>query len=111
MLFKFEKEVDYNKEYTIINVNAKDVKDIFYGTEGHEVGYPSVFILLNDGTVKGIDTKKGYRTGSFAASNISGLKDVEKIEQADVTPLNDSGYEAIVAITKDNSKYEILKKD
>ena len=51
----------------------------------------------------------GYKTGEFIAKSISGLEHVEKIEQADVFLVNDSGYIAVVATTKDGAMYEIRK--
>ena len=47
----------------------------------------------------------GYKTGEFIAKSISGLEHVEKIEQADVFLVNDSGYIAVVATTKDGAMY------
>lgn len=110
-LLKDNEKVTYNKKYTISNVNAEDVDKIFCGGEGQDLMYPVVYLLLKDGTVKGVDIENGYNTGSFKAETISGLKDVQKIEQASVTPANDSGYEAVVAITKDETAYEIRKVD
>ena len=106
-----ESGLTYNKEYIISNIEAKDVVDIFYGGEGQELNYPLVFFLQKDGTVKGIDIEYGYNTGNFIAEDIPEIKNVEKIEQADVTRINDSGYVAVVAITKDNEAYEIRKQD
>lgn len=110
MLLEKENGITYSEKYRINNINAEDVKSTFCGIEGQEAGYPLIFILQKDGTVKGIDMVQGYKTGKFVANNISGLKNVEKIQQADVTPENDSGYMAVVAITKDDSKYEIRMK-
>lgn len=110
MLFEKGKGVNYNEKYNIKNIEANEVKSIFYGAEGHEIGYPLVFLLEKDGTVKGIDIEKGYKTGEFVAQDIVGLKNVTKIEQADVTRANDSGYQAVIASTKDGKVYEIRIK-
>ena len=110
MLLERENDVIYNKKYTVSNVNAKDVKSIFYGVEGQDVGYPLVFLLQNDGTVKGIDIEYGYQTGNFIAKNISGIENIDKFEQVDVTPPNDSGFMGVVAITENNSVYVIQHK-
>lgn len=75
--------------------------------EGQDWDYPLIFILQKDGTVKGIDMENGYKTGEFIAKNISELKNVDRFEQVDVTPQNNSGYYAVVAITKDNLVYEV----
>lgn len=99
--------LEYKKEYIINNSNAKNIKSIFCGGEGQDLMYPLVFLLQQDGTVQGIDIESGYKTGNFVAKNISELKDVEKIEQASVTPKDDSGYTAVVAITKDDTVYEL----
>lgn len=104
------KKAIYNQKYIISNVKAKDVEHIFYGNEGQDIMYPLIYLLQKDGTVKGIDTEYGYKTGEFIAEDILGLNNVEKIEQTSVTPPNDSGYEAVIAITKDQKVYEIHKK-
>lgn len=101
--------LEYNKEYVINNSNANNIKSIFCGGEGQDLMYPLVFLLQQDGTVQGIDIESGYKTGNFVAKNISELKDVEKIEQASVTPKDDSGYVAVIAITKDDTVYELRK--
>lgn len=101
--------LEYNKEYVIKNSNANNIKSIFCGGEGQDLMYPLVFLLQQDGTVQGIDIESGYKTGNFVAKNISELKDVEKIEQASVTPKDDSGYVAVIAITKDDTVYELRK--
>lgn len=106
-LFKLGKGVTYNKKYVINNIKAKDVENIFCGGEGQDLLYPIVFLLQKDGTIKGVNIEYGYKTGNFVAKSVSGLENVEKIEQASVTPVNDSGYEAIIAITKDKTVYEI----
>lgn len=110
-LLKNNKNVILNKKYTIENVSAEEVNKIFCGGEGQDLMYPVVYLLLNDGTVKGIDIEDGYNTGKFKAEIISGLENVQKIEQTSVTPPDDSGYEAVVAITKDETVYEIRKVD
>lgn len=99
--------ITYDTKYDISNINADDVDTIFYGMEGQDWDYPLIFILQKDGTVKGIDTENGYKTGEFIAKNISELKNVDRFEQVDVTPQNNSGYYAVVAITKDNLVYEV----
>ena len=109
-LLQNEGVIKYNEKYIISNIKVKDVNSIFYGVEGQDAGYPLVYILQNDGTVKGINTEFGYKTGKFVAENISGLNDIKKIEQASVTPPDDSGYVAVIAITKDNNVYEIRKQ-
>lgn len=63
--------------------------------------------LLKDGTVKGVDIENGYNTSNFIAETISGLKDVQKIEQANASRPDDSGYACVVAILNDESVYEI----
>lgn len=108
-LLNDNKQVTYNKGYIINNVNAEDVSEIFCGGEGQDLVYPLVYLLLKDGTVKGIDIENGYNTGNFNAETIPGLENVEKIEQTSVTHPNDSGYVAVVAITKDGTAYEIRK--
>ena len=110
MLFERGSKVSLDEKYTISNVNANDVKFIFYGVEGQDIGYPLVFLLLNDGTVKGVDIQSGYQNGNFIAKNISGLKDISKFEQVDVTPPNDSGYVGVVAISQDDTIYSIQHK-
>lgn len=110
-LLKNNEKAAYNKKYVINNVSAENVNKIFFGGEGQDLMYPVVYLLLKDGTVKGVDIKNGYDTGNFNAETISGLKDVQKIEQTSVTPPNDSGYEAVVAITNDEIVYEIRKVD
>lgn len=109
-LFENGKGIEYNKKYVINGVNSSDVDSIFYGVEGQELDYPLLLLLQKDGTIKGIDVKYGYITGEFFAQDILGLENIVKIEQTDVTPANDSGYEAVVGITKDNSIYEIRCK-
>lgn len=104
------KGVEYNKKYTISNVKSEDVKSIFTGGEGQDLMYPLVYILMKDSTIKGVDIENGYKTGKFEAQIISGINNVEKIEQASVSPANDSGYEAIIAITEDEEVYEIRRK-
>lgn len=99
--------ITYDTKYDISNINADDVDTIFYGMEGQDWDYPLIFILQKDGTVKGIDMENGYKTGEFIAKNISELKNVDRFEQVDVTPQNNSGYYAVVAITKDNLVYEV----
>lgn len=99
--------ITYDTTYDISNINADDVDTIFYGMEGQDWDYPLIFILQKDGTVKGIDMENGYKTGEFIAKNISELKNVDRFEQVDVTPPNNSGYYAVVAITKDNLVYEV----
>lgn len=99
--------ITYDTKYDISNINADDVDTIFYGMEGQDWDYPLIFILQKDGTVKGIDMENGYKTGEFIAKNISELKNVDRFEQVDVTPPNNSGYYAVVAITKDNLVYEV----
>ena len=110
-LLNENKQVTYNKEYIINNVNAEDVAEIFCGGEGQDLVYPVVYLLLKDGTVKGIDIENGYKTGNFNAETISGLENIQTIEQTSVTRPNDSGYEAVVAITKDGDVYEIRQVD
>lgn len=107
MLLEHGSVVSYNETYTISNVNANDVKTIFYGAEGQDIGYPLVLLLLNDGTVKGVDIQNGYQTGNFIAKNISGVENIVEFEQVDVTPPNDSGFIGVVAISKDNTIYSI----
>ncbi len=109
-LLKDNNKLTYNKKYTISNVNAEDVNQIFYGGEGQDLMYPVVYLLLKDGTVKGVDIENGYNTGNFIAETISGLKDVQKIEQANASRPDDSGYACIVAILNDESVYEIREK-
>lgn len=104
------KGVEYNKKYTINNVKSEDVKSIFTGGEGQDLIYPLVYILMKDGTIKGVDIENGYKTGKFESQIISGINNVEKINQASVSPSNDSGYEAIIAITEDEEVYEIRRK-
>lgn len=99
--------ITYDTKYDISNINADEVDTIFYGMEGQDWDYPLIFILQKDGTVKGIDMENGYKTGEFIAKNISELKNVDRFEQVDVTPQNNSGYYAVVAITKDNLVYEV----
>lgn len=111
MLFEKGKGVNYNEKYNIENIEANQVKTIFYGAEGQEIGYPLVILLKKDGTVKGVDIENGYKTGEFLAYDILELKDVIKIEQADVTRANDSGYQAVIASTKDGKVYEIRVKN
>ena len=106
-LLESENKVTYNTKYTVSNVSSNDVKNIFYGAEGQDTGYPLVLLLLNDGTVKGIDIQNGYQTGNFIAKNISGIENIVKFEQVDVTPPNDSGFIGVVAISEDNSIYII----
>lgn len=108
-LLNDNQQVTYNKGYIINNVNAEDVSEIFCGGEGQDLVYPLVYLLLKDGTVKGVDIENGYNTVNFNAETIPGLENVEKIEQTSVTPPNDSGYVAVVAITKDGTAYEIRK--
>lgn len=103
------KGIECNRKYIINNVKSEDVKSVFTGGEGHDLVYPLVYILIKDGTIKGVDIENGYKTGKFEAQNISGIGNVEKINQASVSPENDSGYEAVVAITKDDTVYEIRK--
>lgn len=110
-LLKDNEKVTYNKKYIISNVSAENIDKIFCGGEGQELMYPVVYLLLKDGTVKGVDTENGYNTGNFKAETISGLNNVQKIEQTSVTRPNDSGYEAVVAITKDGDVYEIRQVD
>ena len=107
ILFERGSVVSYDETYTISNVNANDVKTIFYGAEGQDIGYPLVLLLLNDGTVKGVDIQNGYQTGNFIAKNISGVENIVEFEQVDVTPPNDSGFIGVVAISKDNTIYSI----
>ncbi len=102
--------IDYNKEYIIDNVESEDVKSIFVGGEGQDLMYPAVYILMKNGTIKGVDTESGYKTGTFEALNIIQINHVKKIEQASVSPANDSGYEAIIAITENDEVYEIVRK-
>ncbi|MCI8291397.1 MAG: hypothetical protein HFJ25_04000 [Clostridia bacterium] len=109
-LFENGKGIEYNKKYVINGVNSSDVDNIFYGVEGQALDYPLLLLLQKDGTVKGVDIKYGYIRGEFFAQDILGLENVVRIEQTDVTPVNDSGYEAVVGITKDNSIYEIRCK-
>lgn len=104
-------KVKSNTKYNIENIKAAGIKDIFIGEEGHEGIYPLIYILQKDGTVKGIDIEEAFKTGTFVAQNISELKNVEKIEQADVHPKDDSGYMAIVITTSDKKIYELRKKD
>lgn len=99
--------LEYDTNYIISNLSAEEVEEIFYGGEGQDLTYPVVYILLTDGTVKGINIKNGYETGEFVAETVTGLENIESIEQASVTPENDSGYEAVIAITSDESVYEI----
>jgi len=111
-LLKFEGNdnvVKCNEKYIIKNVDLDDIEKIFCGVEGQDIYYPSVFILQKDGTVKGIDTRDGYKTGEFIAKSVYGLKQVEKIEQVEVTLDNDSGYVGTMATTKDGTRYEIRK--
>lgn len=63
--------------------------------------------LLKDGTVKGVDIENGYNTSNFIVETISGLKDVQKIEQANASRPDDSGYACVVVILNDESVYEI----
>lgn len=106
-LIKDNEKVTYDEKYTISNVDVENVDKIFCGGEGQDLVYPLVYILQKDGTVKGVDIKNGYNTGKFVAYDISGLENIQRIEQVSVTPVNDSGYEAIVAISEDESVYEI----
>ena len=92
------------------NRNAEDVSQIFCGCEGQDLIYPVVYLLLKDETVKGIDIENGYNTAEFKAETIFGLNNIEKIEQTSVAIPDDSGYEAVVAITEDETAYEIRKK-
>ncbi len=109
-LFENGKGVEYNKKYIINGAKVSDTETIFYGVEGQEIGYPLLLLLQKDGTVKGVDIKHGYITSNFLAQDIMEVKNIAKIEQKDVTPVNDSGYEAVVIITKDNLMYEIRCK-
>ena len=108
-LLEGENGVAYDKEYQISNITAENVKSIFYGVQGQDIGYPLVFIIQKDNTVKGIDIEYGYRTGNFISMELSELTNIDKFEQADVTPPNDSGYMAVVAITKDGEIYEVQR--
>lgn len=105
------KEITYNQKYIINNVNAEEVTTIFCGGEGQDLMYPVVYLLLNNGTVKGVDIEAGYNTGTFNAETIYNLENVQKIEQADVAPPNDSGYVAVVATTEDGKVFEIRKEE
>ena len=107
MLFGRGKAIEYNEKYIIRNVTSDEVETIFYGMEGQDWDYPLVFLLLKDGTVKGIAMENGYKTGEFVAEDISEVNNVDRFEQVSVTPQNNSGYNAVVAITKDGSIYEI----
>lgn len=109
-LLKNNEKITFNQKYTISNVNAEDVSQIFCGCEGQDLIYPVVYLLLKDETVKGIDIENGYNTAEFKAETIFGLNNIEKIEQTSVTIPDDSGYEAVVAITEDETAYEIRKK-
>lgn len=97
----------YDTEYKVENVVAEDIDKIFVGGEGQDLVYPNIYLLAKDGSVKGIDVKEGYEKGTFTAYDVSGLKNVESIDQLSVSKPNDSGYEAIVASTKDNKYYEL----
>ena len=107
MLFGRGKAIEYNEKYVIRNVTSDEVETIFYGMEGQDWDYPLVFLLLKDGTVKGIAMENGYKTGEFVAEDISEVNNVDRFEQVSVTPQNNSGYNAVVAVTKDGSIYEI----
>lgn len=107
MLFEHGSEISYDTQYNISNISASDVENIFYGMEGQDWDYPLVFILQKNGNVKGIDMEHGYKTGEFIAKNISELKDVTEFKQVSVSLPNDSGYNAVVAITKDGMVYEV----
>lgn len=104
-------KINCNEEYEIKNSNIMNVMRIFYGSEGQDLVYPSAFLLMTDGTVKGIDIEGGYKTGEFTAYNIPELKNVITIEQAEVHPAEDSGYTAILAISENEEEiYEIRRK-
>ena len=107
MLFGRGKAIEYNEKYVIRNVTSDEVETIFYGMEGQDWDYLLVFLLLKDGTVKGIAMENGYKTAEFVAEDISEVNNVDRFEQVSVTPQNNSGYNAVVAITKDGSIYEI----
>ena len=55
-----------------------------------------------------VDIEEGYKTGNFVAKTISGLDNLEKFEQVSVSKPDDSGYNSVVAITKDGEIFEIL---
>lgn len=103
-------KINCNEKYDIKNASIRDIIRTFYGGEGQDLMYPLVFLLSIDGTVKGIDIEAGYKTGEFIAYTIPELKDVVTIEQVDVHPADDSGYTAVVAITKDEEIYEIRRE-
>ncbi len=107
MLFERGNGIEYNEKYIVSNVTSDEVETIFYGMEGQDWDYPLVFILLKDGTIKGIAMENGYKTGEFVAEDISGVNNVDRFEQVSVTPQDSSGYNAVVAITEDDSIYEI----
>ena len=107
MLFGRGNGIEYNEKYIISNVTSDEVETIFYGMEGQDWDYPLVFLLLTDGKVKGIAMENGYKTGEFVAEDISEVSNVDRFEQVSVTPQNSSGYNAVVAVTKDGSIYEI----
>lgn len=109
MLLTDKNTITYNKKYNISNIDPNNIKTIFYGMEGQDISYPLILILQKDGTVKGIDMEYGYNTGNFIAKNISDLKNVVKFEEVDVSPKNDSGYIAVIAITEDDLIYEVGK--
>ena len=101
-----DSSVEYEKEYNV--ENAGNVKEIFMGEVGQDWDYPLVFLIQEDGTVRGVDIEEGYKTGNFVAKTISGLDNLEKFEQVSVSKPDDSGYNSVVAITKDEEIFEIL---
>lgn len=103
------KEVEYNKDYSVSMVNADKVKNIYYCIMGQDIDYPLIFLLQDDGTVKVIETREGYKTGKFVAKNIKELNNIKKIEQVSISPPNDSGYIGVVAIAEDGQIYEICQ--
>ena len=106
-LLRDTKNIKYAEKYTINNVSTEEVNTVFCGGEGQDLVYPVVYLLLNNGTVKSVNIEEGYKTGVFNAEIISNLENVQKIEQADVTPKVDSGYVAVIATTEDGKIYEI----
>lgn len=104
-------KVNCNESYEVKNSSITDVMRVFYSSEGQDLMYPNVFLLMTDGTVKGIDIEDGYKTGEFVAYNIPELKNIITIEQAEVHPVDNSGYIATLAISQNEEEiYEIRRK-
>ena len=98
-----------NTSYVVSNISG-NITSVFSGKLGNSVSYPTLLVLLEDGSVESINTEHGFNNAKFESNGkIDGLTNVEKIINVNITE-NGTTYPGMVAVLKDNSLLEITSE-